>query len=97
MKKDAHLFNVRPATAWLTDTTRASNLGGAKNFRGENPTRGAAISYYLKGVPAGDVKITISDVMGTVVRTFNPCTDTVDGELRSEAGGRQPRPMEPGP
>jgi hypothetical protein len=87
MKKDVHLFDVRPATAWLTDTTKASNLGGAKNFRGENPARGAAISYYLKGEPAGDVKITISDVTGAVVRTFNPCSETVTANCAPKQPG----------
>ena len=72
MKKDVHLCDVRPGIAWLTDTTRAINVGGAKHFRGENPNppRGTAISYYLRSAPAGDVKITISDYTGRVIRTF---------------------------
>ncbi|MBE3112209.1 MAG: hypothetical protein IMZ46_17170, partial [Acidobacteria bacterium] len=70
MKKDAHLFDVRPATIPINDTTRAINVGGAKHFRGENPARGTTINYYLKDVPAGDVKITVADYTGKVVRTL---------------------------
>jgi uncharacterized membrane protein YgcG len=72
MKKDAHLFDVRPATAWIRDTTKASNVGGQKHFRGENPAPGTAISYYLKSAPA-DLKLEISDYTGRVVRTIAAC------------------------
>ena len=65
---DAHLFSVRTTTRWAEDTMLARGLGGAKHFRGPNPLGGAAISYYLKGVPAGDVRIAILDVRGNVVR-----------------------------
>jgi photosystem II stability/assembly factor-like uncharacterized protein len=65
---DAHLFDVRPATRWMTDITKASGLGGAKHFRGQNPQGGTAIGYHLKSAPAGDVKITISNMRGDVVR-----------------------------
>src|SRR5262249_24551604 len=34
------------------------------------PPPGTAISYYLKSAPGGDVKITISDVTGKVVRNL---------------------------
>jgi hypothetical protein len=76
MKKDAQLFEVRPATVWLTDTTKVVTVGGQKNFRGENPARGTAISYYLKTAPA-DLKIEISDYTGKVVRTINGCAGTL--------------------
>ena len=38
---------------------------------GQNPPYGAAISYYLKSAPAGDVRIRIEDAKGQVVRTLN--------------------------
>lgn len=66
---DAHLFVVRPGTQWLNDVSLSRSVGGAKNFRGENPQQGTAINYYLKSAPA-DVKITISDVTGKVVRNL---------------------------
>ncbi len=31
---DAHLFDVRQATAWATDITKANGLGADKHFRG---------------------------------------------------------------
>jgi hypothetical protein len=37
---------------------------------GQNPQYGAAISYYLKTAPAGDVRISIADAKGQTVRTF---------------------------
>ena len=68
---DATLLEPRNAIAWQNDS-HIPQVGGQKNFRGENPQRGTAISYYLKTAPA-DVKITIADYTGKVVRTFNPC------------------------
>jgi len=65
---DVTLFPPRPAVAWRNDITQSITVGGSKHFRGENPAPGTAISYYLKSAPAGDVKITITDVTGRVVR-----------------------------
>ena len=45
---DAHLFEVRKATAWANDITKANGLSADKHFRGQNPQGGTAISYYLK-------------------------------------------------
>ena len=47
------LFDIRPAVAWLTDRQRGQQAGGQKAFVGENPPRGAAISYYLKSRAVG--------------------------------------------
>jgi photosystem II stability/assembly factor-like uncharacterized protein len=71
LSADAHLFAVRPGTAWANDITKANGLGASKHFRGQNPQGGTAISYYLKTVPAGDVKITISDLAGRVIRELD--------------------------
>jgi hypothetical protein len=65
---DVTLFPPRPAVAWRNDITQTITVGGSRHFRGENPAPGTAISYVLKSVPSGDVKITISDVTGRVVR-----------------------------
>jgi photosystem II stability/assembly factor-like uncharacterized protein len=70
-KEDAHLFDVRPGTEWKTDITLSRSIGGSKNFAGENPAQGVAISYYLKAAAAGDVKLTISDYSGKVIRTYD--------------------------
>ena len=70
IKEDAHLFDVRPGTEWKTDITLSRVVGGAKNFAGENPAPGVAISYYLKAAATGDVKLTIADYSGKVIRTI---------------------------
>ncbi len=72
---DAYLFEVRKATAWATDITKANGLNADKHFRGQNPQGGTAISYYLKAAAAGDVKITISDATGRVVREMDGTKD----------------------
>ena len=56
---DAYLFDVRPATAWINDIQKQITVGGQKNFRGQNPDPGTAISYWLKG-DAGNVRVDIS-------------------------------------
>ncbi len=68
---DATLFDIRPAVAWLNDLQHNQQVGGQKNFIGENAPRGAAISYYLKSAAGGDVKISIADVNGRVIRTLD--------------------------
>ncbi len=68
---DATLFDIRPTVAYQNDQTLGSYLGGQKNWVGENPPRGAAISYYLKSDATGDVKITIADATGRVIRTID--------------------------
>ena len=72
---DAHLFDVRPATAWVADITKANGLSADKHFRGQNPQGGVAISYYLKEAATGDVKLTISDSTGRVVREMDGTKD----------------------
>jgi photosystem II stability/assembly factor-like uncharacterized protein len=68
---DVFLFDVRPGVALATDVTLTQSIGGAKHFRGENPQAGTAISYYLKAAVQGEVKITISDYSGRVIRTLD--------------------------
>ncbi|MBS1808271.1 MAG: hypothetical protein JST84_08780 [Acidobacteria bacterium] len=70
MAADVHLFEVRPGTNWLTDLALSRYIGGQKMFRGANAPQGTAISYQLKSAPSGDVKITISDITGKVVRNL---------------------------
>jgi hypothetical protein len=66
---DVHLFDIRTGMLWNNDITMSRFIGGQKLFRGENAPTGTALSYYLKTAPTGDVKITISDITGKVVRT----------------------------
>jgi photosystem II stability/assembly factor-like uncharacterized protein len=73
---DVHLFDVRPGTNWLTDVALSRYVGGQKMFRGANAPAGTAISYHLKAAPSGEVKLTISDITGKIVRTI-PATKEV--------------------
>src|SRR5439155_766146 len=68
--EDAHLFDIRPAIAYLNDQQHGQHVGGQKVFVGENAPRGAAIHYYLKAAPADDVRITVADATGKVIRTL---------------------------
>jgi hypothetical protein len=72
---DSALFDVRPATAWVNDPQKAILVEGAKVFSASNPARGAAISYWLKSAPAGDVRLVISDITGKEVRTLDGTKD----------------------
>ena len=66
--EDAHLFDVRPAIAYLNDQQHGQQVGGQKHFVGENGPRGTYINYYLKSAASGDAKISIADVNGRVIR-----------------------------
>jgi hypothetical protein len=67
---DAHLFDVRPAVAYLADIRRDISTGGEKEFEGENPQRGTAINFYMKA--AGEAKVAITDPSGRAI-----CESTV--------------------
>jgi hypothetical protein len=73
--QEAVLFDVRPAVAYLSDRQRGQQTGGQKAFAGENPPRGAMISYFLKSAASGDVKITIADATGRTIRTIDGSKD----------------------
>ena len=69
-RADAHLFDVRSAVLWNSDTQLNRNNGGTKRFRAENPPDGTAISYLLGAAGSSDVRITIADLEGKTVRTL---------------------------
>jgi hypothetical protein len=82
----SYLFPPRPAFRF-----RNTAVPVAVDFdptAGQNPAYGAAINYYLKAAPAGDVKIKIEDAQGQLVRTINgtktPGVNRVNWDLRSE-------------
>jgi photosystem II stability/assembly factor-like uncharacterized protein len=70
MKTDEQVLDIRPAIAWTNDIQRAILAEGAKHFRGQNPPRGAAISYWFKSAPSADVRITITDITGREIRSL---------------------------
>jgi photosystem II stability/assembly factor-like uncharacterized protein len=66
LASDIHLFEVAPATHFRL-YNRKGNIGH-KWFTAPNPPYGAVINYYLKDKPKDDVKITITNSAGTVIR-----------------------------
>jgi hypothetical protein len=97
LDKSVHLFDVRPGTIWMNDTRLGRYVGGSKLFRGQNPAPGTAITYYLKSAPAADVKITISDYSGKVIKNLVGTSEVglnrVQWNLR---GDPPPRPVSGG-
>ena len=67
---DAHVFDVRPAVAYTNDIQKTIWAEGANVFKAPNPQRGTAISYWLKSVPEGTLRITISDIAGREIRVM---------------------------
>jgi hypothetical protein len=65
----AHLFPPLPTYRFRPSTQPVTMSDDPS--AGQNPQYGAAISYYLKSAPAGDVKIRIEDAKGQLVRTLN--------------------------
>ncbi len=89
---DAVVLDIRPAVAWVPDIQKAILAEGAKFFRGQNPAQGSAISYWLKGEPAADVRITITDATGREIRALNGTKNVglnrVQWDLRATPPGR---------
>ena len=100
MASNVHLFDVRPGVQLLNDVTLSRAAGGQKNFKGENPQPGTAISYYLTTPPTSDVKITISDITGKVVRNLTAKKEAglnrVQWNLRGDPPPRPAGPRGPG-
>ena len=92
MKTDEQVLDIRPATAWTNDIQRAILVEGAKHFRGQNPPRGAAISYWLKSAPSADVRITITDITGREIRSLE---GTKEAGLNRVPVGSHPRRRRP--
>ena len=67
-KAAVHLFPPRP-TYRFRPATVPVNMSDDPTA-GQNPPYGAAISYYLKAAPSGDVRIRIEDSRGQTVRTL---------------------------
>ncbi len=84
---DVHLFAPRPAYRFRTREGVAAP--SVDMTAGENPPYGAAINYWLKSPPAGDVRIQILDAKQQVVRTLTGTRragiNRVYWDLRSES------------
>jgi hypothetical protein len=88
---DAFLFDVRPATAWINDIQKQITVGGQKNFRGQNPDPGTAISYWLKS-DANNVRISIKNVSQNDVRTIEGPAKAGLNRVRWDMRGNPPAP-----
>jgi photosystem II stability/assembly factor-like uncharacterized protein len=66
-RTDVHLFPVADAIRWR----EGEGAYGTRAASFSNPPRGAAIYYFLKDKPKGEVKIEILDAEGTIVRTLS--------------------------
>jgi photosystem II stability/assembly factor-like uncharacterized protein len=62
---DAVLLPIDPIVRWSYGGTRDAN------WKGDNATAGAAIHYWLRTAPAGEVTVEILDRQGTIVRTLS--------------------------
>jgi photosystem II stability/assembly factor-like uncharacterized protein/flagellar hook assembly protein FlgD len=68
LTSDIHLFEVAPATHFRLYGRKGNT--GHKWFAAPNPPYGAVINYYVKDKPKDEVKLTITDQSGAVVRDF---------------------------
>jgi photosystem II stability/assembly factor-like uncharacterized protein len=66
LTSDIHLFDVAPATHFRLYGRKGNT--GHKWFAAPNPPYGAVINYYVKDKPKDDVKITITDKSGALLR-----------------------------
>ena len=66
LTSDIHLFDAAPATHFRLYGRKGNT--GHKWFAAPNPPYGAVINYYVKDQPKDEVKITITDKSGAVVR-----------------------------
>jgi photosystem II stability/assembly factor-like uncharacterized protein len=62
----SRLFEPRPATVQLA--WKSESYVAQREFMGPNAPSGAILNYYLKAVPAGELKVTIVDAQNKVVR-----------------------------
>jgi hypothetical protein len=79
VEKDLHLFPIADTIAWRYSS------GGVDAGAGQNPPSGAAIHYYLKAKPKGDVTIEILDSQGKPLRTLTSRAKSLDGSYEWEA------------
>jgi photosystem II stability/assembly factor-like uncharacterized protein len=85
----AHLFEVKPATAFQPRGDRGLTTAGV--FAAPNPAFGAAIHYYFKERPTHPVRLIIADALGNPVAVLNGTEEAglhrVVWNLRSSVAG----------
>jgi photosystem II stability/assembly factor-like uncharacterized protein len=92
--KDVHLFDIAPATHFRLYNRKGNT--GHKWFAASNPPYGAVINYYLNEKPKDDVKITITDRSGKVMRELTGAKESGMGrvvwDLRMSSPDPSPSP-----
>jgi photosystem II stability/assembly factor-like uncharacterized protein len=93
-QQDVHVFAAPDAIRWrYADTPRHKGAG-------ENPPRGAAIYYFLKARPKGDLTLDVLDASGRLVRRLTsvppPKDDDPESEEDEETRLKKALPTEPG-
>jgi hypothetical protein len=75
LKSRAYLFDPRPGYLFVLRPPGSSESFATEfdppSNAGHNPPYGADITYYLGSAPQSDVRLTISDDKGTVLRTLD--------------------------
>jgi photosystem II stability/assembly factor-like uncharacterized protein len=66
LEADVHLFAPRPAYRFLSRETVMDNPDHGQ--AGQNPPAGASLNYHLRESPAGEVRLSILDEQGRLVR-----------------------------
>jgi photosystem II stability/assembly factor-like uncharacterized protein len=88
---NSFLFDLRPATEFLVSDVRGPQRLGGRDQRAPNPEFGAYINYYLKAALKEEVKITVLDAGGGVVRELRGPRDAgisrVVWDLRTDPPG----------
>lgn len=83
LDRPAHLFEPRPAYRFRYREGSASQREDPAE--GENPEYGASIHYYLKEAPEGEVKLSILDASGELIRSLEVAGDDDSGDSEGEA------------
>ncbi|HXM20384.1 MAG TPA: hypothetical protein VN948_03855 [Terriglobales bacterium] len=76
-QSDAHLLRLRNAVRTRWDMYQDTPLP-PETPAGENPPDGAIVYYFLKSVPAGDVKLSVYDGQDHLVREYSDVPPTFD-------------------
>ena len=95
---DAYLFTAEPAQIMNGANDQMKGFEGDRLFLGQNPAPGATLAYVLKA-EAKDVKITIKDGSGTVMRemTGEPMRDRNKAGLSIVKWDLRVQPLRPLP
>jgi photosystem II stability/assembly factor-like uncharacterized protein len=105
LRERVFLFDVEPAVAHNirhTYGTGVEEINGDLFFRAENPPYGTPVTYYLREAAGGEVRLTVKDAAGRIVRSLTgPGTPGLhrvqwDLETSEAAAAQQAGPGGPG-